>query len=136
MPISSLNGYTLNILTASFNPVDAQTIFYGFQVDSVITEGTNKLYIPKKGIIKTCHIRGILPVTAGSNEAWPLYIRINGITEYLVQSLSSNLLTRIWKNYQLSIKVEFEDYLEIKMINPSWLTNPVGIRFNGTIFIE
>jgi hypothetical protein len=73
--------------------------------------------------------------TAGTNEAWACNIRLNNTTDTLVQSLSSSAGYRVWSNTGLSIAVVAGDYIEFKMVNPTWATNPANVRFGAAVYI-
>jgi hypothetical protein len=74
--------------------------------------------------------------TAGTGETWACNIRLNNTTDTLVQSLASTAAYRVWSNTGLSIAVVAGDYIEIKLVNPTWVTNPANVRFGAAIYIE
>jgi len=74
--------------------------------------------------------------TAGTNQAWSGYIRLNNTTDTLISTLSVATSERIFSNSALSIAVVAGDYFEIKFINPTWATNPLTTIFGGYIYIE
>jgi hypothetical protein len=94
------------------------------------------VYIPKTGTIKKVYIHSTSG-TAGSNESWSLYVRVNNTTDYLIQTVGLSATERIWSNSSLSISVTADiDYLEIKSINPTWGTNPANLILGGYVYIE
>ena len=69
-------------------------------------------------------------------EAWPIYIRVNNTADTLIASVAAATAERVWTNSALSIAVAAGDYVEIKAINPTWVTNPLTTIFGGYIYIE
>lgn len=129
-------GYTLSVQALTSSPVDAQTIYFGnLPKAPVTTAGTSKVYIPKSGTIKRAEIY-CYSGTAGTNQAWSLYVRLNNLTDTLISTLSVATNERVFTNSSLSISVVAGDYIEIKSINPTWATNPLTTIFGGYIYIE
>lgn len=93
------------------------------------------MYIPKAGVIKAAYIY-CNAGTAGTAEAWPANVRLNNATDTLVQSLALSNVNRAWANTNLNVAVVAGDYVEIKLVNPTWATNPANVRFAATIYIE
>ncbi len=129
--------YTLSVGATSYNPNDGVTNYFGNRYNSpTSTADVTRVYVPRAGTIKRADILGFAG-TAGSNEAWEFYIRLNNTTDTLIQSVASSSATRVWSNSSLSITVAAGDYFEIKMVNPTWVaTNPAAISFGGNIYIE
>jgi len=129
-------GYTLSVQALTSSPVDAQTIYFGNLPKAPVTvAGTSKVYIPKDGTIKRAEIY-CYSGTAGTNQAWSGYVRLNNLTDTLIQTLSVATNERRFSNSSLSIVVVAGDYIEIKFINPTWATNPLTTIFGGYIYIE
>jgi hypothetical protein len=129
-------GYTLSVQALTSSPVDAQTIYFGNLPKAPVTvAGTSKVYIPKSGTIKRAEIY-CYSGTAGTNQAWSGYVRLNNLTDTLIATLSVATNERVFSNSALSIAVVAGDYIEIKFINPTWATNPLTTIFGGYIYIE
>lgn len=129
-------GYTLFVQSPTASPSDAITAYFGSLPKAwETTQGRNKIYIRKAGTIKIAEIYS-WSATAGSNEDWSLYIRLNGASDTLVATVSVSASERIFSNTGLSIAVAVGDYIEMKLVNPTWATNPVTTTFGGYIYIE
>ena len=129
-------GYFLHVQALTSSPADAQTVYFGqLPKAPVTTSAGSKVYIRKAGTIKITQIYSFSG-TAGTNEAWSLYIRVNDTTDTLIQTVSSATTERIWTNSTLSIAMAAGDYFEIKMVNPTWATNPLTSIFGGYIYLE
>ena len=75
--------------------------------------------------------------TAGTNEAWSLYIRKNNSVDTLIATVSANTSERVFSNKALNIAVVDGDYIEIKGVQPdTWATNPLTTIYGGYINIE
>jgi hypothetical protein len=129
-------GYTLNVQALTSSPVDAQTVYFGqLPKAPITTANVSKVYIRKAGTITAVNIY-CYSGTAGTNQAWSLYIRKNNTTDYLIATLSVATNERVFTNSALSIAVVAGDYIEIKGIQPTWTTNPLTTIWAGYIYIE
>ena len=131
-------GYTIPIFVGALtSPVDATTYYFGNIAATApsTTADERKMYIPKSGTITFCEI-ATNATTAGTNEAWPMYIRLNNTTDYEIATVSANTNLRMWKKTDFSIAVVAGDYIEIKTVTPTWATNPATFTQGGYIYIE
>lgn len=128
-----LTGGCANEVTTT----DSQTEYWGSMPATVpsTTADNTRIYIPKAGIISAAQVNA-QSGTAGSNEGWSMYIRLNNTTDYLIQTLATNTAQRLWSNYAMSIQVYAGDYIEIKEVQPAWGTNPANVRRNCTVFVS
>ena len=135
-PAGPTVGYTINVQALTSSPVDAQTVYFGMLPKAPVTAAaTSKIYIRKVGTIKIAEIY-CYSGTAGTNESWSLYIRLNNTTDYLIQTKAVNTNERIFSNAALSIAVAVNDYIEIKGVQPTWATNPLTCIYGGYVYIE
>jgi hypothetical protein len=129
-------GYTINVQALTSSPADAATIYFGMLPKAPVTSAAiSKVYIRKGGTIKIAQIY-CYSGTAGTSEAWSLYVRKNNTTDYLIATLSVATSERVFSNTGLSIAVAVGDYIEIKGIQPTWTTNPATTIYGGYIYIE
>lgn len=129
-------GYAINVQALTSSPVDSQTVYFGMLPKApTTTANISKVYIRKAGTIKIAEIY-CYSGTAGSNEAWSLYVRKNNTTDTLIATLSVNTNERVFSNTGLNIAVAVGDYIEIKGIQPAWVTNPLTTIYGGYIYIE
>lgn len=129
-------GYTLSLQALTSSPADGATIYFG-QLPKAPTTSANisKIYIRKAGTIKAANIYSYAG-TAGTAEAWVANIRLNNTTDTEIASVASATNERVWSNTSLNIAVNVGDYIEIKMVNPTWATNPLTFIPAGYIYIE
>jgi hypothetical protein len=129
-------GYTLSVQALTSSPTDAQTVYFGnLPKAPITTANVSKVYIPKSGTIKRVDIY-CYSGTAGTAEAWSLYVRLNNTTDTLIATLSLNTSERKFSNASLSIAVVAGDYIEIKSVQPTWATNPLTCIYGGTLYVE
>lgn len=129
-------GYAVNVQALTSSPVDAQTVYFGTLPKAPVTAAnTSKVYIRKAGRIKIAEIN-CFSGTAGTAEAWSLYVRVNNTTDYLIQTISASASERIFSNTSLDIPVSVGDYIEIKGVQPTWSVNPLTTIYGGYIYIE
>lgn len=128
--------YTINVQALTSSPADATTYYFGMLPKAPVTSAsTSKIYIRRAGTIKVAEIY-CFSGTAGTAEAWPMYIRLNNTTDTQIASLSVSASERVFSNTNLSIAVVPGDYIEIKTVCPTWVTNPLTCIMAGYIVIE
>jgi hypothetical protein len=133
---STAAGYTLPVQAIASSPTDAQTVYFGnLPKAPVITAATSKVYIPKTGTITRAEIY-CYSTTAGTNEAWSLYVRKNNAEDSLIQTVNTAASERIFRNNAMGLSVTTGDYIEIKSVQPTWFTNPTVTIYGGYLYIE
>lgn len=131
-----VSNYCIQVQALTSSPTDAQTVYFGMLPKApTTTAAISKVYIRKAGTIKIAEIY-CYSGTAGSAEAWSLYIRKNNTTDTLIATLSVSASERVFSNTTLNIAVAVNDYIEIKGVQPTWGTNPVTTIYGGYIYIE
>lgn len=136
LSLGTYAGYTLSVQALTSSPADGQTIYFGgLPRAPTTTAATSKVYIRQAGTIKRAEIY-CFSGTAGTNEAWPISIRLNNTTDTQIASLSVSASERVFSNTSLNIAVVSGDYIEIKCVNPTWGTNPLTTIFSGYLYIE
>ena len=134
--VTNYTGYSINVQALTSSPTDAQTIYFGMLPKApTTTANISKVYIRKAGTIKVAELY-CYSGTAGTNESWSIYIRVNNTTDNLIATVSAATSERVFSNTGLSIAVNAGDYIEIKSVNPTWATNPLTTIFGGHIYIE
>lgn len=130
------SGYSIGVHALTSSPVDSQTVYFGNVLRAPITTaGRSKVHIRKKGVIRIANIT-CDSGTVGTSESWSVYIRVNGTTDYLVQTIGEAINTRVWYNNELEIPVVDGDYFEVKVVNPAWATNPLTSTWGGYVYIQ
>jgi hypothetical protein len=119
-------------------PTDGTTYYFGGQYEATIsiTAALHRMYCPKAGTIKAAYIFWRAGGTPGTAENLSLYIRLNNTTDTLIATISDEQAVKVFSNTALSIAVAQGDYIEIKMVSPTWSTEPSLIYLSGVVYIE
>jgi hypothetical protein len=128
-----------NYADTGFNPLDATPYYVGgsSNVPST-TDGTRRIYFESAATIKSFTAKTFLTVN-GSGENVTLYARIDATTDNLIGTMTWNTgaATTAKQSFTgLSIAVPAGSYLTIKILPPSWVTNPTGVLFGFEMEIE
>lgn len=129
--------YALQYGATSFNPADATTYYVGTSViPAQTTGGTIVISIPQTGIVTYIDIT-LTSGAVGSSETFSAYFRKNNTTDTLISStLAITASNNRFSNSSLSIAVTAGDYFEIKVVAPTWATNPTAVRIYGTVLVK
>lgn len=134
--LASHIGYALHVQALAASPLDGETIYFGGLIDAPSTTAAlRRVYVTKAGTLKVAYVFSTCSVS-GTDEAWPLSIRLNDTSDTAVASVSAATTERVWSNAALSIAVVPGDYFEMKLVNPTWLVAPTLVAFSGSVYIE
>lgn len=129
-------GLNYFVQNTSSPPASGGTNYFGaYPKGLVTTAGISKVYVLKNGIITKANIN-CYSGTAGTNENWSLYIRLNNTTDYLIETIGLATNERTFNNESLEIPVLSGEYFELKAVNPPWGTAPATTTFAGNILIK
>ena len=137
---ATTNGYCLQavMITAS-SLADATTYFWanGTALNGFTSSGaaTTRLYIPQAGTVNKCY--GSFSGTGGSSTATSLYLRLNNTTDYTISTtLNFSSFPVNFSATTLGITVSAGDYLEFKLVTPTWPTNPSSVTVAAQVYVE
>ena len=135
--VKSSAKYAIPVMAANIEaPTDGATFYFGGAAGSGgVLVSRSRMYVPIAGTITAAYVYGYA-ITAGSAQNWPLYITLNGTTDTTIATVAAATNGRLWSNAALSIPVVAGDYIEIKSVNPTWVTNPENVRFGGTVLVR
>ena len=131
-------GYSLQGGATSFSYADATTYFLGGNTSQGpnITGAVRRLYIPQTGTIVACYIN-FSNGSLGTGETSTISIRLNNTTDTVVSSsVVNNASPTVFNSTSLSIVVTAGDYIELKWVTPTWVTNPTAVFVSFVIFIK
>jgi len=120
-------GYTLPVLVNSGTPADASTYYYGLSQRSIsnANAGTTKA------------VMLFFVQTPGSSETSTMYLRLNDTTDTVISStITNDASLASFSNTAMSVAVVAGDFLELKWVTPTWVTNPNSVSMNAIIYIE
>lgn len=130
------SSYAINVQALTNTPVDAQTVFFGMLPKAPVTAaGTSRIFIRRVGTIKIAEIY-CFAGTAGSAENWSVFVRKNNTTDTLIATVAAATSQRVFSNAAIDIPVVAGDYIEIKVVNPTFATNPATAIWSGYLLIE
>jgi len=123
---------------AGLNPVDATTYFFGTPNRVATTSSQlSKLYFRQGGIVRIAELYLLTSVAnAGSNESFTAYVRLNDTTDYSIASVATTDAQRVFTNTAIDITISPGDYIEIKVVCPTWATNPTTWGASGYLLVE
>lgn len=141
--ISNGHQYILTARAAQFSPADATTYYMG--VPDSVAPGTvaniHRIYTPRAGTISKVNIQFFNNGgTQGSAETFSAYIRVNNTTDNLISSTLKMDMASNGANFYaitgLSIAMANTDYFEIKIVAPTWVTNPTNVATYFQVYIS
>ena len=120
---------------ASFNPLDGLTYYFGgCGIAPGTPAGQRRLYAPTACTLDAVTVYFYTNSTVGSNEAVSLYVRVNNTTDYLITASADMSSASVRLNATgLGISLAATDYVEIKIVCPTWATNPTGVVSQTTL---
>jgi hypothetical protein len=129
-------GYTLQAHSGSTAPNNITTYYFGSRFDSAMEGGAAhcRIYIPTAGTIRKALVH--FNQNAGTSETSSIYIRLNNSSETLISAaLTNDGADTTASNNTLNIPVAAGDYLEIKWVTPTWVTQPTGVYASVVVYI-
>lgn len=123
-----------------FNPADGLTYFLGSSQSMAAAPSTTaarrRVYVSSARTITEIDFQAFTTVAA-SGESVQVYLRLNNTTD---TTLSTTMTWNAGANSYnllrvtgLSIALAADDYWEIKIVCPTWVTNPTGVTVQGTV---
>jgi hypothetical protein len=126
----------INVQALTSSPSDGATVYFGMLPKApTTTANISKIHLRKSCTLKVANIY-CYSGTAGTNEAWSLYVRKNNTTDYLIATLNVNTNERVFTNSALNISLVAGDYVEIKGVQSTWATNPLTTIYGGYLYFE
>lgn len=130
-----INGiYTLPIAASIFNPADLATYWIGSNPKAPTTGHTVAIRVPINSKILFASIWWDAGGIVGSGESISIYITA-GITDTLINTISSVSAIKNFEN-NVSISVGQGDSVEIKLVCPTFATNPTNVSIGGYLFLK
>lgn len=138
--ITSGLGYTIAVCGGGtgFTPADGTTYYLGANFLNGVLDTANdyaRIEIPKAGTIKRMFLKISQITTSGTSETVNHYIRLNNTTD-IANVTGSYSTGQLETTVTASTAVVAGDYITVKIVTPTWVTNPVGVVFYGLIYIE
>jgi hypothetical protein len=121
---------------APSNPADGGTNYIGCATVQTSSQAVNRCIVTRTGTITDACVYVAVATVLGSGESATASVRLNNTTDTTISS--AVLLSSASQFYcaTLSIAVVQGDYFEIKIVFPTWNTNPTGVRLGGTVIVQ
>lgn len=131
-------GYTIQGVSAIFNPADSTTYYFGSTIQAPTTSAAvRRLYVTKPGTVTAVFLYISNLGTLGTGESNTVNFRLNNTTDTLISNaVTTNATSNVASNTALSIAVVAGDYFEIKIDTPAYATNPTNLSWNAVIYIQ
>ena len=123
----------------AFDPADAQTYYFGAwrTLAPATSAGSRYVLAPRTGVIRSAHAAWLGLTAAGSNQDVSIYVRnVTAATEELIATVGSTAQVKAFVNYAMTLAVTQGDALEIKLVCPTWTTNPTGVDITTHVHIS
>lgn len=135
-PMAKINGYAIQCQALTASPADSVSNYFGTQPITITTTVNLRTFrVPKNSILKRASFLNTAG-TAGTAENYSLYIRVNNTTDYLVATVAAAANYRLFENTALNITLNAGDTIEMKTVNPVWVTNPLTSIWGGYLYFE
>lgn len=125
------------VSASQWNPLDGTTVVFNNTGTLAQNAAANLRNIyPPAGILMGVHLDMTSTSTTGSNENISIYVRVNDTTDYLIATVGSTALVRIFENMAMNAGagITFNgttDFYCYKVVNPTYATNPAASGFQG-----
>lgn len=131
------SAFSIGVSCISYNPSDNQSVAIGIDTQ---TPGTTfdiqRIYLPVNCKLVGASFFWRAATSAGSGENISIYIRRNNSTDTLVQTVGNTSATKLFTNSALDVDFTAGDYFEVKVTQPTWATNPTGVRIFGNVVFK
>jgi hypothetical protein len=139
MPMKRAPVFVIGICqgASSNNPADATTYYFSaFGSQSFATAYVNADYVIRRPCVLVAADIQLNNDVTPTNETWDMFIRKNDTTDTLIQNTGfSGAATSVqFSNLLLGVVFAPGDTFSIKIVTPTWATNPTGVRASGLLW--
>lgn len=135
--VEAASGFAITLSQYSPNdPVDGTTYYFGSGgVQNTTTYSQASILIPRTGTITRWFLKVIVAST-GSAETVQHFLRINDSTDTGQINLTYDAASPMSLNTTINQAVTQGDSLAVKIVSPTWATEPAGVFYYGYVYIE
>lgn len=128
MPISTPSRTIISLTAHDHSPADASTYYFGAQALLVNpSENLSRFYFPCSGTIIAAELVTFVAGTIGSSGNATVSVRLNSTTDFTVSSSVIFTTALMLYSADLSIPISRGDWIQGKVVYPTWTTNPTQI---------
>lgn len=130
--------FTIDVKMLSTNLADGITYFIGNIPQTPITASIdrNRIDIPYNCTLVGASIMFSSFSAVGTNENISIYVRVNNTTDHLVATIGAATADRLFENMGLSVALTPSDYIHVKIVCPTWATNPTQTVVGGILYFK
>lgn len=130
--------FTIDVKMLSTNLADGITYFIGNIPQTPITGSIarNQIDIPYNCTLVGAIILFSAFSAVGTNEDISIYVRVNNTTDHLVATIGAATADRLFENMGLSVALTPSDYIHVKIVCPTWATNPTQTVVGGILYFK
>ena len=131
--------YALQGQCDAFSPLDATTYFIGnFPIAPTTTTTDHRIHVPRGGTINRVYVlwssRG---GAGGTSESISCTLQKNGVTDSAtINSVANLAIIKVFSNTTLNFPVATGDYINLRLVCPTWATNPTSVKLSFVAFVE
>lgn len=120
------------------NPTDALTYYAASSNEGQWQQGIiTMFYAPIEATITGASFVWNCNGGAGSNESVSMYVVTDsGATNTLIETIGDTNQLKQFNNYALDIDLSQNDDVTIKVVCPTWTTNPTGCSIDGYVYFK
>jgi hypothetical protein len=136
---AAARGYALILFgnPLGFSPADATTYYAGLvSAEASTTYAHVKLKIPKAGTVKRWDLKVRPRTVTGTGETVSHYLRLNDATDFGQIDTTYDAANKEAAATGLSQAVAAGDDIALKIVAPTWATNPTGVQILAVVYIE
>jgi hypothetical protein len=133
---SSISIFHVGCASGDLSGHDGDTLYFGgaTTLDFGTVAALAPIYIPYAGTITRAYINWLTTgASAGSNENLSMYFRLNNTSDTLIETIGSTDAHKVFNKADMAVAVIAGDYFEIKIVCPSWATNPDATHIFGVV---
>lgn len=129
-----IKNYWIPVYSLSGTITSGATRYFGNILRTVGATATEqKIYFREAGTITIAQIIFFASGTVGTNENITISIRLNNTTDTAVATVGAATVERQFTNTALAIAIAAGDYIEMKIVTPSWATPPTAVLLSGNL---
>jgi hypothetical protein len=126
--------------TSLWAPADATTYYFStaqhFNPDTTY-DNIMPVRIPVACTLRAAYFEWIVIGTPSSGEDASVYIRLNNTTDVTVSTTAeTNAKHNLFQATALSQAIAAGDQLAVKIVTPTWVTNPTSTAITGFLFFS
>lgn len=131
-------GYTMALFgTSALNPADATTYYVGFSLTPGTSATNDAMKVPATGTITRVMLHIYVNGSTGTTESVSQYIRVNNTTDVTIGTTTTYNAAHVTVDSgAVSQAVTAGDTIILKVVCPTWATNPTSVYWYAVVYIQ